>query len=177
MTGLREGELCALRWCDVDWKAAKIRVRRNYVLGEITTPKSRRSQRAVPMHDDVAGELDRLFKASSGQGDDDLVFADPCNGGALDEPILSKAAILRRYKRSLKAAKLDDGRFHDLRHTYGTEMAAAGVPMRTLQEWMGHASIETTERYADFAPNRHEADLVAKAFTAERPVAAEAGRT
>jgi integrase len=81
MTGLREGELCALRWRDVDWKAAKIRVRRNYVLGEITTPKSRRSQRAVPMPDEVAGELDRLFKASSRQAEDDLVFADPTADG------------------------------------------------------------------------------------------------
>jgi integrase len=53
-------------------------------------------------------------------------------------------------------------------------MAAAGVPMRTLQEWMGHASIKTTERYADFAPKRHEADLVAKAFKLERPVVTKA---
>jgi integrase len=53
-------------------------------------------------------------------------------------------------------------------------MAAAGIPMRTLQEWMGHASIKTTERYADFAPNRHEAALVAKAFQTDRPAADEA---
>jgi hypothetical protein len=82
--------------------------------------KSRRSQRAVPMPDEVAGELNRLFKASSRQADDDLVFADTTGNGVLDEPFLNKAAILRRYKR----AKLDDGRFHDRRHTYGTEMAA-----------------------------------------------------
>lgn len=44
-------------------------------------------------------------------------------------------------------------RFHDLRHTFGTRMAAAGVPMRTLQEWMGHADIKTTLIYAHYAPN------------------------
>jgi integrase len=55
-------------------------------------------------------------------------------------------------------------RFHDLRHTFGTRMAAAGVPMRTLQEWMGHRDIETTQRYADYAPSQHEAALVAAAF-------------
>ena len=43
MTGLRLGELLALRWMDVDWIAARIRVRQNYVLGEFGTPKSRRS--------------------------------------------------------------------------------------------------------------------------------------
>ena len=43
-------------------------------------------------------------------------------------------------------------------------MAAAGVPMRTLQEWMGHRDIETTQRYADYAPSAQEAALVAAAF-------------
>ncbi len=85
MTGLRQGELIALRWQDVDWAAAKVRVRRNYVLGKFGTPKSKRSMRAVPLADAVAGELDRLFKASERQGDDDLVFADPHTGGPLGQ--------------------------------------------------------------------------------------------
>ena len=49
MSGLRKGELVALRWEDVDWAAARIRVRQNYVRGRFGTPKSRRSTRAVPM--------------------------------------------------------------------------------------------------------------------------------
>jgi integrase len=49
MTGLRLGELLALRWRDVDWLAGVVRVRRNYVRGRYGTPKSRRSSRAVPM--------------------------------------------------------------------------------------------------------------------------------
>jgi integrase len=48
MTGLRQGELLALRWRDVDWKAGKIRVRRNYVRGHWVAPKSRRGSRSVP---------------------------------------------------------------------------------------------------------------------------------
>ena len=43
--------------------------------------------------------------------------------------------------------------FHSLRHTFGTRMAAVGVPMRTLQEWMGHRDFTTTLIYADFAPD------------------------
>ncbi len=43
--------------------------------------------------------------------------------------------------------------FHGLRHTVGTQMAAAGAPMRSLQEWMGHADISTTEIYAHYAPD------------------------
>jgi integrase len=112
MTGLREGELIALRWRDVDWTAGRVRVRRNYVLGSYGTPKSRRSVRSVPLHDRVAGELDRLFQDVPGQGDDDLVFADPVTGGPL-----AKAALLKRHRAALGAARLDEShRFHDLRH-------------------------------------------------------------
>jgi integrase len=146
-------------------RASRIRVRQNYVLGEFGTPKSKRSTRSVPMADAVAGERDRLSTMSVQQREDDLVFGDPDTGEPLD-----KAAILRRYKRALKAAHLEPThRFHDLRHTFGTRMAAAGVPMRTLQEWMGHRDIETTQRYADYAPSAHEAELVAAAFGSSSP--------
>lgn len=58
-------------------------------------------------------------------------------------------------------------RLHGLRHTFGTRMAAAGVPMRTLQEWMGHRDISTTERYADYAPSLHESALMESAWKSE----------
>jgi integrase len=62
---------------------------------------------------------------------------------------LPKANVTRRMRAALKAAKLDSShRFHDLRHTFGTRMAAAGTPMRTLQEWMGHKDLATTQIYA-----------------------------
>jgi integrase len=145
MTGLRSGELIALRWRDVDWAASAIRVRSNYVCGEFGTPKSKRSSRSVPMADQVAGELERYYQAGGEPAESELVFPSPKSGGPLD-----KSAALRRMRRALYAAGLDERhRFHDLRHTFGTAMAAAGVPMRTLQEWMGHRDIQTTQRYAD----------------------------
>lgn len=161
MTGLRKGELVALRWRDIDWPAARIRIRQNYVRGEFGTPKSKRSTRSVPMADEVGGELERLFKRSSFQGDDDLVFAHPLTGGPMP-----KANVTRRFRKALKAAGLDDShRFHDLRHTFGTRMAATGeVSMRTLQEWMGHRSLATTEIYADYAPSAAEGEMIARAF-------------
>jgi len=76
---------------------------------------------------------------------------------------------LRRYRKALKAGRLDEARrFHDLRHTVGTQMAAAGVPMRALQEWMGHRDIKTTERYVDYAPKTGDAKLAAAAFSQDR---------
>jgi integrase len=160
MTGLRKGELVALRWRDVDWPAARIRVRQNYTRGEFGTPKSKRSTRSVPMADEVGGELERLFKASRWQRDDDLVFAHPATGD-----VLAKSNVSRRMHAALKAAGLEEThRFHDLRHTFGTRMAAAGVPPRTLQEFMGHRDLTTTQIYADYAPSAREAEMVAAAF-------------
>jgi integrase len=160
MAGLRHGELIALRWRDVDWVAGRLRVRQTHVLGEFDTPKSRRGSRSVPMADRLAGELDRVYQALGAPDHDALVFPDPITGGPLD-----KAANLRRYRKTLKAAALDETHnLHGLRHTFGTRMAAAGVPMRVLQEWMGHRDISTTERYADYAPSQHESELMERAW-------------
>lgn len=63
MTGMRQGELFALRWRDVDWSAPRIRVRRNYVRGEFGTPNSKRSARSVALASRVATELELLALA------------------------------------------------------------------------------------------------------------------
>jgi integrase len=171
MTGLRQGELIALRWKDIDWSAGRIRVRQNYVRGEFGSPKSKRSSRSVPLADRVGAELERHFGASAYQDDEDLVFCHPQTGAPLD-----RSRLLKRFKAAAKAAGLRDVRFHDLRHTFGTRMAAAGVPLRTLQEWMGHRDFKTTLIYADYQPSEHERELVARAFgsplTPERELAA-----
>ena len=159
MTGLRQGELLGLRWCDVDWAAGRVRVRQNYVRGHWGTPKSRRGSRSVPMADRVAGELERHFKRSAYQADNDLVFCHPHTGKVLDH-----SALARRFKKALGHGRVRDVRFNDLRHTFGTRMAAAGVPLRTLQEWMGHRDFKTTLIYADYAPSAHEGEMVERAF-------------
>lgn len=69
-------------------------------------------------------------------------------------------------RKALCLGELDEKhRFHDLRRMFGIAMAAAGVPMCTLQEWMGHRAIEMTQRYADYAPRTRVAELVAAAFS------------
>lgn len=159
MTGLRQGELIALRWQDIAWEDRRVRVVRNHVLGQFDTPKSRRSARSVPLSSHLAQELRGWQQATRWNDPDALVFGEPASGD-----VLRRGALMRRYRRGLKAAKIDPHRFHDLRHTFGTAMAAAGVPMRTLQEWMGHRDIATTQRYADYAPNEREVEMVDRAF-------------
>jgi integrase len=165
MTGLRQGELLGLRWRDVDWLAGKLRVRRAYVRGEYGTAKSRRGFRAVPLADRVGAELEALSQRSAFTADDDLVFGHPHTGAPLD-----RSKVRKRFKAAVRAAGVRDVRFHDLRHTFGTRMAAAGVPMRTLQEWMGHADFKTTLIYADYSPDeRRDRDLIARAFAGADP--------
>lgn len=103
MTGLRVGELIALRWRDVDFVAGRVRVRRNYVLGEFGTPKSRRSSRSVPLDDSLAGELDRLARAAAREqaepDPDALVFPSPHNGEPLSKGKFCAATGVRSRPR------------------------------------------------------------------------------
>jgi integrase len=172
MTGLRQGELAALRWRDVDWPSGLVRVRRNFTRSEFGTPKSRRSSRSVPMHDRVAAELERHFRVSAFQADDDLALGHPLTAKPYDASRMRK-----RFYTAMRVAGMGDlaGQkngitFHSLRHTFGTRMAAAGVPMRTLQEWMGHKHITTTEVYADYSHDlAGGAALIARAFPSTNP--------
>jgi integrase len=148
MTGLRRGELLALRWRDIDWAAGVVRVRRSYTRGEFGTPKSRRSARAVPLAQSLAAHLRRHFERSCFAGDDDLVFAHPRLGTVVDP-----SKVQKRFRSAVKRAGIRHIRFHDLRHTFGTRMAAAGAPLRAIQAWMGHSDYRTTSIYADYAPD------------------------
>src|SRR5579863_8238280 len=155
-TGLRMGELLALRWVDVDFTGSVIRVRSSWAGGQLTTPKSGKV-RSVPMAPDVASALAKLFGRDHWTGDDDLVFASETG------TYLADSALRVRYKSALQRAKLRNLRFHDLRHTFGTRMIAK-ADVRRVQEWMGHADIQTTMKYLHYAPRPEDARLVAEAF-------------
>jgi len=161
-TGLRRGELIALRWRDVDFAGSVIRVRASYHDGVLSTPKSGKV-RSVPMAPDVAEALAKLGSRDLRMGDDDLVFAGEGEGGYLDG-----RSLRRRYDAAIARAELRPLRFHDLRHTFGTSMIAV-ADIRRVQEWMGHADIQTTMRYLHYAPRPEDAALVARAFRRSRP--------
>ena len=117
------------------------------------------------MADRVATELERHFQRSRFQADEQLVFPHHASGFFYDASKLRK-----RFKVALLNAGVREVRFHDLRHTFGTRMAAAGVPMRTLQEWMGHADQRTTMIYSHFAPDLTQGAMwAARAFGGDPP--------
>lgn len=159
-TGLRRGELIALRWRDVDFPGSVIRVRASYAAGALTTPKSGKL-RSVPMAPQVAETLARLGALAT---DDSLVFLGE-GGGYLDG-----SALRRRYKLALEKAGLRSLRFHDLRHTFGTRAIAKADILR-VKEWMGHADVATTMRYLHYVPRPEDARLIAAAFEIAPPTA------
>ena len=85
---------------------------------------------------------------------------------------LDGRALSRRYAAATERAELRPLRFHDLRHTFGTRMIGK-ADIRRVQEWMGHADVQTTMKYLHYVPREQDAELVAEAFRLE-PVAAPA---
>jgi integrase len=112
-TGLRLGELLALRWDDVDFAKRLVHVRRSWVLGQEDTPKSHKV-RSVPLIDQAARALDTLSRREHFTGPDDRVFVNDVG------EVLGQDLLRRRFKRALTAAGLPPLRLHDLRHSFGT---------------------------------------------------------
>jgi integrase len=155
-TGLRRGELVALRWRDVSFAGQYLRVTASYTERELSTPKSGKV-RSVPLAPEVAQALARLSQRGQWTSEDDLVF--PGFGGGY----LDASALYRRYKLALQRAGLRDLRFHDLRHTFGTR-AISKASILQVKEWMGHADVQTTMQYLHYSPRPQDALLLAEAF-------------
>jgi integrase len=185
-TGLRMGELLALRWRHIDFASRILHVQRNYVEGEEDTPKSHR-RRSVPVSDQAVVVLEALSRREHFTGPDDLVLCDEVGHHLDDNTVRDEfyAALERaglghlRYVEppshaNPKGVMRDDPIvFHDLRHTFGTQCAARGIDLRKIQAWMGHADIQTTMRYLHYVPAHDDAARLTAAFTAN--VGTEAG--
>lgn len=155
-TGLRMGELIALRWGDVDFDTEALHVYGSYSLGTLTTPKSGLT-RTLPMAEQVRTTL-KAQHSRVPQSRTDLVF--PGERGEF----LDGSALRRRYKKALKDAKLRPLRFHDLRHTFGS-IAINQATIVQVQAWMGHADIQTTMKYMHHRSRAGDARLLSAAFT------------
>ncbi len=143
-TGLRLGELLALRWVDVDFAKRLVHVRRSFTHGAVGLPKSGRV-RSVPLIDDVARVLDGLSRRERFTGSEELVFPNSV-GNPLDD-----SKLRRRFYRALDRAGLKRIRFHDLRHSFGT-LAVQVFPLSDVKAYMGHADIQTTMVYVHHVP-------------------------
>ncbi len=157
-TGLRLGELLALKWTDIDFINNTVSVnksikrvtfvdkdgnRENKIIEQ--TPKTKTSYRTVPIPENIMKELKtymkkqyRFKKDNEFYNDNDYIFCDEF-GNPLDPKLLP-----RNFKSILKKAGLREIKYHSLRHTYATRLFEAGVPIKTVQALLGHSDISTT---------------------------------
>lgn len=150
LCGLRRGEICGLRWSDVDLDSGLLTVRTSRVAAgsEIHegSPKSRRSARTLPMPEDLTAALraarlrqaeDRLA-AGGAWNDTGYVVVDRAG----DPP--TPNAITYWWRQTTKRAGVRPIRLHDARHTCATLMHMRGVPIAVIAAWLGHASAAFT---------------------------------
>jgi integrase len=157
-TGLRLGELRALRWSDVDFEKRLVHVRRSYTHGAEGDPKSGRV-RSVPLIDQAAKALDGLSRRERFTDGDDLVFVDELGNHVNDW------RLRNRFHTALEKAELPQLRLHDLRHTFGT-LAVQAFPLSDVKSYMGHADIATTMIYVHHVPQIDAADKLSELVSA-----------
>jgi integrase len=168
-TGMRLGELLALKWEDVDLEDGRLRVRRtlthagkSFVLGEPKTKNSRRTIRltkgaisALKAH--LSRQLEEMERMGSLYQPGGLIFA--TEGGTIVNPSNLRN---RSFKPLLKRADLQPIRFHDLRHTCATLLLSKSVNPKVVSEMLGHASISITlDIYSHLLPDMQEKAVAA----------------
>lgn len=158
-TGLRLGELLALRWSDVDWAGVALTISRSVSTGKETAPKSGKVRRH-PLPEQAMLALEQLSHRTDFTNPRELVFCNVVTGRPLDG-----SALRRRYKEAQTVAGVHAMRWHDLRHTYGSLLAASGEELVTIKAAMGHANISTTEVYLHARPATELAARFTASFT------------
>ena len=146
-TGMRLGEVCALKWSDIDWEKRTITVRRTVqrvaqmkngtarkTMLMVGTPKSIRSHRVLPVPEFL---LELLRAILDEEGSEDYIFGTAAHA-------IEPRTLQRRFKRLMERMGIDGAHFHTLRHSFATRLLELGVDIKTVSALLGHGSVKTT---------------------------------
>ncbi|MDP9438431.1 MAG: site-specific integrase, partial [Actinomycetota bacterium] len=149
-TGMRQGEILALKWDCVDFEAGTVRVKRTVWKGDVYPPKTPHSRRTIRLSQMATRAL---WDHRQGQA----VSSEWCFPNGAGKPMDCHHFISRRWKGLVKAADLRPNlRFHDLRHTCCVLLLMAGINPRVVSDQMGHSDVAFTLRvYADALSSMH----------------------
>lgn len=144
-TGLRVGEICALRWEDVSFSDQTIHIHHTLQRVQnqsgngpktrivVTTPKSSCSIRTIPIPDELSEVLATHKKSSVGY----LLTNDECK-------FVEPRTMQNKFKKALKSSSIESANFHAIRHTFATRCIELGFDVKSLSEILGHATVNIT---------------------------------
>jgi len=171
-TGLRQSELFALKWGDIDFSQGTMNVTRSITYGIVGQCKTETSQKPVPVHSILAEELTQWRDRCRYRETDDWVFANEHHRGC--HPYWGQA-ILRGIIRPV-ADRIGIKRrigWHTFRHTYSTLLRSVGTEFKVMQELMRHSSLRSTiDIYTQaVTPAKHaaQAAVLSLVYSAEPP--------
>jgi integrase len=136
-TGIRRSSLLSLEWRDVNFSARTIRVR-------ALTDKNDKEY-YVPMSDLAFDTLSRWHEQAKRTAPNSLVFPSPKTGKKMGN-------CDSAWDSLLKKARIENFRWHDMRHDFASRLVMRGVDLNTVRELLGHADLKMTLRYAHLAP-------------------------
>ncbi len=162
-TGMRLGEILALRWSDIDLEERVLQVRHtvDYIKGRgwvETEPKTAHGRRSIMLPQVTVDalkahrtyQLEVRLKAGARWKEHGLVFPNRDGG------YFRRTRLYAIFKKLLQEADLPDMHFHDLRHSAATILLSMGVPAKVVQEILGHGNISTTMNiYGHVLPSMH----------------------
>lgn len=137
-TGMRSAEVLGLQWGDIDWNRGTAEIRRTYRCGAFYQPKTASSRRTIELPADLVATLKR-WRLACPKGEHDLVC--PSKRGL---PMQASALLNQGFRPALRRAGIRQVRFHDLRHSFASNLLHAGVDVVTVSKALGHANVHIT---------------------------------